>query len=99
MLRDLIDLVVTAVSPKKIILFGSMVHGTTKTAGDIDLLVVMPDGDSCLQLSKAIYRALHEFPYPVDVVVATPAMLKEHQNNIGLIYQTILKEGREIYAA
>jgi len=99
LLQDLIDRVVTAVAPKKIILFGSMLRRTVKSTGDIDLLVVMPDGNSCLKTAKAVYRALHDFRFPVDVVVATPGMLKEHQNNIGLIYHTILKEGREIYAA
>jgi len=36
---------------------------------------------------------------PFDILVTTPSTLEKHKDNIGLIYQTILKEGREIYAA
>jgi len=36
---------------------------------------------------------------PVDVIVATPAHLEKHKNTIGLIYRTVLREGKELYAA
>ncbi|MBC8230932.1 nucleotidyltransferase domain-containing protein, partial [bacterium] len=34
---------------------------------------------------------------PFDILVATPEDLEKHRNNIGLIYRTVLQEGREIY--
>ena len=36
---------------------------------------------------------------PFDIVVATSEDLELHRNNPGLIYQTILREGTEVYAA
>jgi len=39
------------------------------------------------------------FSFPVDILVATPDVLERHKDNIGLVYHTILAEGREIYAA
>jgi uncharacterized protein len=36
---------------------------------------------------------------PFDILVATPEDLELHCNNPGLIYQTILREGMEVYAA
>jgi len=33
----------------------------------------------------------------VDVLVATPSDLERHKNNIGLIYRTILREGKDLY--
>ena len=38
-------------------------------------------------------------PYPVDILVTTPAALEKHKDNLGLVYHKILREGREIYAA
>jgi hypothetical protein len=35
----------------------------------------------------------------VDIIVATPSDLERHRDNPGLIYRTILEEGREVYAA
>ena len=35
----------------------------------------------------------------MDVLVATPSVLERHRDNPGLIYRTILEEGREVYAA
>jgi hypothetical protein len=39
------------------------------------------------------------FGYPVDIVVATPSVLERHKDNIGLIYRTVLAEGKQVYAA
>jgi hypothetical protein len=36
---------------------------------------------------------------PFDILVATPKDLEKHKENIGLIYRTVLQEGREVYAA
>jgi len=38
-------------------------------------------------------------PAAVDFLVATPSDLERNRDNIGLVYRTILKEGRELYAA
>ena len=35
----------------------------------------------------------------MDILVVTPAVPERHKDNRGLIYRTILAEGREIYAA
>jgi len=35
---------------------------------------------------------------PFDLLVVTPNLLEKHKNNIGLIYKTVLEEGRELSA-
>jgi len=42
---------------------------------------------------------MYGFGFPVDIVVATPLLLEQHKDNIGLIYRSVLAEGKEIYAA
>jgi hypothetical protein len=34
-----------------------------------------------------------------DIIVATPSDLERHKDNVGLIYRTLLREGKEVYAA
>jgi hypothetical protein len=65
----------------------------------VDLLVVMPEGTCRLETTQALHLRLFGIPVSVDFLVATPADLQKHRENIGLIYRTILREGKEIYAA
>jgi len=66
---------------------------------DIDVLVVMPEGAHRRRTAQELHERLFGFPLPVDILVATPVDLEKHQDNLGLIYHKILREGREIYAA
>lgn len=46
-----------------------------------------------------LYGAIEGITVPYDLVVATPDVLAMHRDNPGLIYGTILREGRRLYAA
>ena len=95
----LVKSVVQAVQPLKIILFGSAARGDATADSDVDLLVVMPEGIHRRETARFLYKHLGETGIPVDILVATPDDLKRHKNNIGLIYRTVLQEGKEVYAA
>jgi len=98
-LDDLIHRIVNAIHPIRILLFGSAAQGRIGPDSDIDVMVVVPDGTHCLNTAQYLYRQLFGFRLPVDILVTTPNVLEQHKNNIGLIYRTILAEGKEIYAA
>lgn len=95
----LVKSVVQAVQPLKIILFGSAARGDAAADSDVDLLIVMPEGIHRRKTARSLYKHLGETGIPVDILVATPNDLKRHKNNIGLIYRTVLQEGKEVYAA
>ena len=96
---DLIQQVVRAVHPLRIVLFGSAARGEMKPDSDLDLLVVMPEGTNQIETAQYLYRHVHCIDYPSDFIVATPAELERHKDNIGLIYYTVLREGKELHAA
>ncbi len=96
---DLIGRIVDTVHPLRIVLFGSAARGEMGPDSDIDIMVVMPDGTHRLNTARYLYRRMFGFGFPVDIVVATPSILERHKNNIGLIYRTVLEEGKEVYAA
>ncbi len=64
---------------------------------DLDVLVVMPDGSHRRKTAQLLYRQIAGLGIPFDVVVATPADLQQFGTNKGLIYETILREGVEVY--
>jgi predicted nucleotidyltransferase len=95
----MIRAVVASVRPLRIILFGSAARGNIGPDSDLDLLVVMPEGTHRRKTAQRLYRQMGGIGVPFDILVATPQDLELHRNNPGLIYQTILREGTEVYAA
>ena len=98
-IESLVQSIVEAVHPLKIILFGSYARCETNPDSDIDVLVVMPEGVHCRRTAQLLYRQIRGLGVPFDILVATPGVLEKHKDNIGLIYRAVLQEGKEIYAA
>jgi predicted nucleotidyltransferase len=96
---ELVRRVVEEVHPLRIILFGSAARGEMGPNSDIDLLVVMPQGIHRRRTAQLLYQKITGLGVPFDILVTTPEDLQKHKDKIGLIYRTILQEGREIYAA
>ncbi len=95
LVRQIVDLV----HPLRIILFGSAARGHRSPEGDVDLLVVVPEGVHRRRTAQRLYRDIRGIELPFDLVVATPGDLEKHRDNAGLIYRAVLQEGKEIYAA
>ena len=96
---ELVQRIVEEVHPIRIILFGSAVKGKMGPNSDIDLLVVMPHGVHRRRTAQHLYQNITGLGVPFDILVTTPEDLQKHKDKIGLIYRTILKEGREVYVA
>jgi len=95
----IVQRIVDVFHPLRIILFGSAARGETDKDSDIDLLVVMPEGTPRLATAEKLHMRMFGIPAAIDFLVATPSDLERNRDNIGLVYRTILKEGRELYAA
>lgn len=98
-IEQLVRCIIELVQPLRIILFGSAARGEMRPDGDIDVLVVMPEGVHRRRTAQLLYRQIRGLGVPFDILVATPDNLDRHKDNIDLIYQSILREGREVYAA
>ena len=98
-IEQLVRRIIELVHPLRIILFGSAARGEMESDSDIDVLVVMPEGVHRRRTAQLLYRQIRESGVPFDILVATPNDLEVHRDNIGLIYKTILREGREVYVA
>ena len=98
-IEQLVRRIIEIVHPLRIILFGSAARGEMGPDSDIDVLVVMPEGVHRRRTAQLLYRQIRGLGVPFDILVATPDDLERYKDNIGLIYQSILREGREVYAA
>ena len=87
------------VHPLRIVLFGSGAGGAASADGDIDLLIVVPDGTHRRRTAQRLYREIAGIGVPFDLVIATAGDIERHAENPGLIYRTALREGRQVYAA
>lgn len=98
-LDHLVEQIVQLVQPQRIVLFGSVSRDQAHEASDADLLIVVPEGTPRRLTAQRLYLELRGIELPFDLLVVTPDLLEKHQNNPGLIYATIMKEGKELYAA
>jgi uncharacterized protein len=98
-LNEVVDRIVQAVRPQRIVLFGSAATGRMGPDSDLDLLVIMPDGIHRRQTVQAIYSCLKGFGLAKDIVVATEGDVRNYGDNPSLVLCPALREGRELYRA
>ena len=94
-LRQIQTAVVEAVSPDKIILFGSRARGEATFHSDYDLFVIKDDIQNEREIVHQInYRLLRvDIGQAVDIVVASTETWNRNVNKIGMIYKKIDEEG------
>jgi len=98
-LDEAVRRILSAVKPRRIVLFGSAARSEMGPESDLDILVVMPDGIHRRQTSAKIFKALRGIGLPKDIIVVTEKDVAAHRSNPSLVIKPALEEGREIYAA
>lgn len=90
--------IVETARPRRIILFGSYIRGTTNRNSDLDVLVIM-DGEveNPRKESVRLRRALEGIMMPMDILVVSPRLVEELAESPGLIYREALRNGRIVY--
>jgi len=96
-LQEIKHRIVKAVPAEKIIIFGSFAYGKPTSESDLDILVVMDSDLPRHKRSIPIYRALAGLFIQKDVVVYTPAEIKEWEDVPQAFVTTAIKKGRVIY--
>jgi predicted nucleotidyltransferase len=94
--QAIVDRIVAAVAPEKIILFGSAALGEMGPDSDLDFLVVK-SCENRRKVAQTIYGNLIGVGVPKDIVVVTPEDVERHRDTIGYIIRPALREGRVVY--
>lgn len=98
-LDRMVERIVEAVQPRRVILFGSAARGQLGPHSDLDLLVVMPDGVHRRQTAQRLYRALAGLGVSKDIVVVTESDVRQFSDEPSLVICPALREGKELYCA
>ena len=83
--------------PEKIVLFGSYAYGKPSPDSDVDLLVVMNTDASSAERSWSVSCLLIPRPFPVDILVKTPAEISRAVEKGDYFIQEILTQGKVLY--
>ena len=84
--------------PLKVILFGSYAYGSPNQDSDVDLLVIMPHRSGPIRQSVAI-RQRCAAPFPLDLLVWTPAYTRKRQGWNDSFAREVFEKGKIIYEA
>lgn len=89
--------IVEAVSPEKIVLFGSAARGAARPSSDLDLLVIKSGDYHHIELAQQIYLAIGPHSIAVDITVATPEEVERYGSADYLVLYPALREGKVLY--
>ncbi|MBV5339305.1 MAG: nucleotidyltransferase domain-containing protein [Deltaproteobacteria bacterium] len=101
LLKEMTDLIVREVRPRKIILFGSYARGTARADSDLDFLVV-EDGPFNAQRSRRaemtrLWDIMFDYFIPIDFLVFTPQEIEQWKDTKNHVIAHALREGRMLY--
>ena len=93
----IVERVLRAGQPDKIVLFGSQARKSAREGSDYDLLIVQASDLPRPARASVYYRALSDLPVEVDIVVFTPEEIRDWENVPQAFATTALREGRTLY--
>jgi predicted nucleotidyltransferase len=84
--------------PRRIILFGSYAYGRPTRDSDVDLLVIMP------LKGRGVHKAIEitatvPAPFPMDLLVRSPAKIRQRLAWGDFFIKEILTKGQVLYEA
>ncbi len=88
--------VVEGFRPERVIMFGSYAYGQPHVGSDVDLFIVMDTALRPNPQAVAIRRYVR-FPFDVDLIVRTPAMVEERLKIGDPFIHQIVEQGKVLY--
>lgn len=94
----IVNKIVQAVTPQRIILFGSCARGEATPTSDLDLFVIQNSRASNRQVRREIERLLWGRRFGIDLIVRTPEEVARNVADGNPFYtRHLLKEGQVLY--
>lgn len=97
LIRRVIQPVVEALHPEKIVLFGSYASGRPHKDSDVDLLIVMRSKKRPVERAVDVWKSLNFYPFPMDILVRTPAEIRSRIRLGDPFYKEVLEKGKVLY--
>jgi predicted nucleotidyltransferase len=97
-IQELADRIAMAFRPERIVLFGSYSSGSPTTDSDVDLMVIAEHTGRNREYATRIRNRLHP-SFPLDLLVRTPAELRERLAWRDPFFREITERGKVLYEA
>ncbi|MEO5377983.1 MAG: nucleotidyltransferase domain-containing protein [Magnetococcus sp. DMHC-6] len=101
-LSAMIDAIVAAAQPERIILFGSLARGEARPDSDVDLLVIEsePFGPSRSRFQEIarLERAMGTIPLATDILVYSSDEVERLKSSANHVVAHALREGKVLHA-
>jgi predicted nucleotidyltransferase len=102
MLVEMVEAIVQAVNPQRIVLFGSHARGTAGPDSDVDLLIVEDEpfgpGRSRRRELANLCQLLARFRVPKDILLFTSAEVEQWKDSQNHVVAQALREGKVLHA-
>ena len=96
-LRAAVERIVQVLRPQKVVLFGSYAYGKPTPDSDVDLLIIMETEASPIERYLQVSALLRPRPFPVDILVKTPAEIEAALQQPYSWVREILEQGIVLY--
>jgi predicted nucleotidyltransferase len=96
-IEGIVQKIVDAFHPLRIILFGSRARGDQRADSDLDLFVEMETADPPVERRVKIRRLFRPSLCGMDILVYTPEEVAARRNSLASLVPVIEKEGRVLY--
>jgi predicted nucleotidyltransferase len=97
-LDRVVQLLLEASRPSRIILFGSRARGEETPDSDLDLVVILPRVENHFREMVRLRRALAPVRMPIDVLVYSEDDVRARGGWLGTALHDALQHGKVIYA-
>ena len=99
LLREIVQHIVAAFKPQKVILFGSRAYGAPTSDSDVDLLVVTDalKTRSVFERHRAVSDLFPDRRFALDVLVRTPKELEQLTSQGPAFFKEIVTRGKILY--
>jgi predicted nucleotidyltransferase len=96
-LKEVTRRLIEAFNPYRIIVFGSHAYGQPTPDSDVDLLIIMDSAERPAARAAQVSRLLHPRPFPMDILVRTPAEIRYRLEIGDYFIREIMERGQVLY--
>jgi predicted nucleotidyltransferase len=98
-MKQIVALITSKISPERIVLFGSYARGENKANSDIDILIIVKNLENERKITGSLYKELlsNSISIPIDFLAVDYDKYNKLKDKIGYIYKTIEQEGQILY--
>ncbi len=96
-IQQIVEVIATRLSPRRIILFGSYVRGEAESDSDLDIFVELDPPLPARGRSSQIKQLFDPYPCPMDVVVYSPEEVAYWKQAPASLVASVLREGKVLY--